>query len=554
MGVMSDDLTKLTAENLSPNLIGRKVYLMTDDIEYLYGVKIGATHNTTNDMSDLTAFTIMDVDASNNSVILYCEETGGYLIVDEDANVDFTGTSRNAIRVWSDGSLDANHPTNGYSYEIKYDPWDGKGIYMSNMPTNDPHVYMYLIPVAGHSYSEPEFVWTQADNDDGYSATAIFTCSVCMKSVEVEAWVSRDGDFCYAEAEFNGKYYNAELQVGNGNYEIVGNVRLVTLDMFPENSDNAPTAEDFDGFVEFDGEYLMTWNLDIEGTIVVICGFGDQGVYMCSFADGVCNTEPTYSEMSITQLRMMLSAETTPLYYTVSGSGSNTSGGPAEIIPIEGLTAITADMLSGDMIDPSAHPSANLFEGFVEANWSSVSNMQFDIEDWVYVIFAFDEEGFYMCSFENGLCIDTEPKHDVDATIEDLLGWINNGNRFYYTVGATSDNPIGGQVEIIPIEGLTAITADMLSGSQIDSTAHPSANLFDGFVEANWSSVSNMQFDDEGTFYIIYAIDSEGFYVGSFGDGVCINENAEPYHDVDTTIAKLLQMINEGLRFYYISD
>ena len=427
-GVVSDDLTKLTAEDLSPNLIGRKVYLKTDDIEYLYGVKIGASHNTTNDMSDLTAFTIMDVDASNNSVILYCEETGGYLIVDEDANVDFTGTSRNAIRVWSDGSLDANHPTNGYSYEIKYDPWDGKGIYMSNMPTNDPHVYMYLIPVAGHSYSEPEFVWTQADNDDGYSATAIFTCSVCMKSVEVEARVLRDGDFCYAEAEFNGKYYNAELQVGNGNYEVdgdmvaitgdmipnnenlptadlfdgfvpgdlevmktwkldieynvfiiydfdetgfyvcryvdgvfdgnfydatinseirsmiteqgflfyytvggensdspsgeqgnTGNIRRVTPDMFPENSDNPPTAEDFNGFVEFDWENLMTWQLDIEGTIVVICGFGDQGVYMCSFADGVCNTEPIYSEMSITQLRMMLSMETTPLYYTVGG-------------------------------------------------------------------------------------------------------------------------------------------------------------------------------------------------------------------------------------------
>ena len=439
MGVISNDLTKLTSENLSPNLIGKKVYLRTDDIEYLYGVKIGASNNTTNDMSDLTAFTIMDVDASNNSVILYCEETGGYLIVDEDANVDFTGTSRNAIRVWSDGSLDANHPTNGYSYEIKYDPWDGKGIYMSNMPTNDPHVYMYMIPTPGHDYGEPEFVWTQTTDDDGYGATAIFTCSVCMKSVAVEATVSRDGDFCYAEAEFNGEYYNAELQVGNGNYEIVG-----------------------------------------------------------------------------------------------------------------GLTVITADMLSGDMIDPSAHPSANLFDGFVEGNFTSVSNMQLDIEDLVYVIFAFDEEGFYICRFENGLCIDAEPNHDVVTTIENLLSMVNAGDTFYYTVGATNDNPSGGPAEIIPIEGLTAITADMLSGDMIDPSAHPSANLFDGFVESNWSTISNIQFDAEGTFHVIYAFDESGVYVCSFYDGVCAE--SETIYVEGMTNEDLLVYLNDGLRFYYISD
>ena len=112
-------------------------------------------------------------------------------------------------------------------------------------------------------------------------------------------------------------------------------------------------------------------------------------------------------------------------------------------LAIGGGTGLYVNRITADMLPASDNPpTADLFEGFEPVAWE-------EIKDWTslksgtfMVIYAFDEGGFYYCTFENRAVTDTSATRTTTScsNVRDLF--INTyGYAFYYTVSASSSGP-----------------------------------------------------------------------------------------------------------------
>ena len=88
----------------------------------------------------------------------------------------------------------------------------------------------------GHVYLEPEWTWTETE--DGFTASAIFTCAVCDEEQEIEATVTSeevDGKIIYtATIELDGETYTDTKEVdatilGDANGDGSFNARDIAL-------------------------------------------------------------------------------------------------------------------------------------------------------------------------------------------------------------------------------------------------------------------------------------------------------------------------------------
>ena len=518
---MAGDPVKLTSNDLSADLVGRKVYLRTDEGDTSHGVKIGASNNTTTDMNDLTAFTIESIDGSN-VVLVY---DGKYLSVSSNATVNFNSTSPNALTVMSNGAIYASR--NNSAYDIYYDEWDGNGIYMTNTVANNPAVYMYLIPTVDHSYGEliPE---VSADCEHE-GMMAHYHCEVCGK---------------YFDANKNEVSAESLVIPSSGQSEDVGvNIVRITTNMLPEN-DNSPTVDLFEGFEPVSWEEVSGWKPGVNDNFYVIYDYDESGFYVCAFQNGECVSDAPIYDTDTTNagLRNMI-ANGTCFYYTV---GSESGGQIGDV----GLNAIR---ITTNMIPENDNPpTVDLFEGFESVSWEEVSEWKPNVNDDFYVIYDYDESGFYICHFQNGQCVSDAPIYNTDTTNAGLRNMIANGNRFYYTVGSESGGGSGNQGgEPVIDAGINAarITADMVP----NNSDHPTADLFPGFQAVTWEEVITWTPSVNDLLYVIYKIDADGFYVCRFENGQCSLDESynEEVHDTDTTNAVLLDMINNDLCFYY---
>ena len=315
VGVAGDPV-KLTSNDLSADLVGRQVYLRSDgsNNDY-YGVKIGASNNTTTDMNDLTAFTIESI--SDNDVLLVYD--GKYLSVSNNATVNFNSTTPNVLTVSSyDGSISANS-----SYFICYDNWE-EVIRMSNTAMNG-YVYMYLIPTVDHSYGEliPEvsadcehegmaahyhcevcgkyfdedyhqvnaedliipvseheyrfsgFEWIETENN-GYTATALFICAWNEEhTLEIPATVEQEDNYYRAYVEFNGEEYFDEIPTNGGSDEpesgtalnISEGVIRIYSDGYTRSNDENATLVPFENSA--DNPYVITGSLEADTPLLI---------------------------------------------------------------------------------------------------------------------------------------------------------------------------------------------------------------------------------------------------------------------------------------------
>ena len=182
------DLQVVTYWEVSSELIGSRVYLRTYD--GAAGVKIGALNNTaTNvDAAELTAFVVTEVD--EDGVVLYYEEGGRYLSINNGGSVSFDSETPNAILVGEAGDLSADGLY--FFYDSVAD-----SIIMTE-ESNELFVNMYLILPAGHTYGE----WIE-ENADGNGLEAHFECEVCHKLFDEEYEETTKGDLALANVSLS---------------------------------------------------------------------------------------------------------------------------------------------------------------------------------------------------------------------------------------------------------------------------------------------------------------------------------------------------------------
>ena len=109
----------------------------------------------------------------------------------------------------------------------------------------------------------------------------------------------------------------------------------------------------------------------------------------------------------------------------------------AQALAIGGGTGLHVTRITTDMLPTSDDPpTADLFDGFEAVDWE-------EIKDWTslksgtfYVIYGFDEGGFYYCEFENGVVKDSEATRTTasSTSLRDLF-IAEYGFAFYYTTG-----------------------------------------------------------------------------------------------------------------------
>ena len=330
-------------------------------------------------------------------------------------------------------------------------------------------------------------------------------------------------------------YYTVESS-GNGG-QAAGLV-MVTPETLP-NNDEYPTAELFVGFVEVSLEDALEMNVP-GGTSYLICRIDDGWLYLCSFQNGVCSLYELVS-CQLTNANIIESiGQGYNFYYYSSGSqGGNQQGGDQQNVDIG---RITAEMVP----DNSDHPSGDLFPGFVPYSFEKVSSWHAAINEEFYLLYDFDDQGFYLVKFENGSCVQPEGYHDTDTTNAHLLEMIGSGMLFFYTVESNGNGGQGGEQQNMDVGfDVGRITADMLP----DNSDHPSGDIFPGFVPYSFEEVSSWRASTNDHFYLIYAFGDEGFYVASFESGRCIAE--ELIYDTNTTNSMFREMIEDGLPFFY---
>ena len=110
----------------------------------------------------------------------------------------------------------------------------------------------------------------------------------------------------------------------------------------------------------------------------------------------------------------------------------------AEALAIGDGTGIYVARITANMLPVSdAPPTADLFDGFVSVTWDEIKDWTTPKSGMFMVIYAFDEGGFYYCTFENGAVMENEPTRTTSSSsnVRDLF--INTyGYVFYYTTGS----------------------------------------------------------------------------------------------------------------------
>ena len=177
-GVVGEPV-KLIKDDVSADIIGKKVYIMLDDGSL--GVALGQPNNMSSDQSLFTEFTITDIVVgsmfSDSKVTLVSPD--GYYITRDYGNISFTNTNAQAIIVGSAGSLDAGNDSNPYT--IVYEEGTIKLVSMSSLEAEYPR--MFLIGEPGHDYGE--LIPSTATCEEGGFA-AHYECSVCDKIFDAD--------------------------------------------------------------------------------------------------------------------------------------------------------------------------------------------------------------------------------------------------------------------------------------------------------------------------------------------------------------------------------
>ncbi len=159
-------LTKLTSDNISTDMVGKKVYITTSD--HSVGVALGQTNNMSTDESLYTEFTITDVNSSKVTLI----SPDGYYITKAHSNIAFSNSSAQAIIVETTGSLNAGSDSDPYM--IAYD--EGVIQLVFAMSTEGEYLQMYMLGEPDHDYGT-----LIPKNYNGNRLDAHYECSICHK-------------------------------------------------------------------------------------------------------------------------------------------------------------------------------------------------------------------------------------------------------------------------------------------------------------------------------------------------------------------------------------
>ena len=165
--------TLLTSDNASADMVGKKVYLMTDD--HGVGVALGQTNNMSTDQSLFTEFTITEVSGSAMSDLkVTIVSPDGYYLTKAYGTIAFTNTNAQSIIVGVTGGLNAGSDFNAYL--ILYD--EGRIQLADMFSFESDNIQMFLLGAPGHDYGT--LIPSTATCEEG-GVAAHYECSVCHK-------------------------------------------------------------------------------------------------------------------------------------------------------------------------------------------------------------------------------------------------------------------------------------------------------------------------------------------------------------------------------------
>ena len=436
--------------------VGRSVIFMTADKSAT--VSFGAENNTSKDVNQYSVFTILYVNSAPSIVLTYTDgentyylnttELGGIIKYDlterEEGSYDqilFKTTNENRAFVRKDF----------VEYYFVYDVASESIVLTSDVSevAEDNYVYMYVLP--SHAYGDVVYEEPATCEEDGMAEH--YHCTVCGK---------------WFDADKNEVAYDDLIIEAHG-HEYVFNSFV------------------WDGYTakakcicEYDSSHVELFDTEIESEVISepTCTSTGFKIYTATFGAETDTAEEVLAMLEHTYGDLIQEN------YNDNGLKAHYECSVCHKLFDENHVEKTAQQLAigvhvasvrtAMVPENSDHPTADLFPNFEPVDFDIIKNWHIDYEGEFFLIYGFDDGGFYYATFVDGEIYNVDQDFDDENTNVDLHYLIiGDGTEdgyctYYYTVGAENGETMYKYTKVTS----SMVTDDLVGKKVVLSTSN----------------------------------------------------------------------------------